>query len=108
MTEGDAQVADEVMECMILISDAPTRCLFDSGLTYSFVALDFAPKLLAFMEIGLSVSAPVGDSLNKDVGYKGCLVKINDIELSTDLVILDMKDFAVILGLAGCCISCIF
>lgn len=89
-------------------SDAPTRCLFDSGSTYSFVALNFAPKLHvapSFMEIRLSVSTPVGDSLNKDVVYKGCLVKINDIELYTDLVILDMKDFVVILGLAGCCIS---
>lgn len=49
------------------------------------------------MEIRLSVSTPVGDSLDTDVVYKGCVVKIEDRELPAKLALLDMTDFDVIL-----------
>lgn len=66
------------------------------------MALHFAPRLHvapSFMEVGLSVSTPVGDSLDTDVVDRGCLIKIEGGELPTNLVLLDMEDFDVILGM---------
>lgn len=67
MTQKDAQASDDVVKGTILVSNAPSRCLFDCGSTHSFVALHFAPKLRVaptLMEVGLSIATPISDSLD--------------------------------------------
>lgn len=51
------------------ISDLPTRHLFDLESTHSFVALQFAPRLLvalAFMEIDINTMVPNLDLDERD------------------------------------------
>ena len=45
------------------------------------------------------VSLPIGDSLIKDRVYMGCRVIIEGHEFWANLVLLDIKDFDVILGM---------
>lgn len=66
---------------MIFVSDVPASCLFDFGYTHSFVAFHFAPQLHvapACMEIRLSVATPVTDSLDTDVIYWDCVIRVED------------------------------
>lgn len=66
------------------------------------MALHFAPRLPVVppnMEAGLSIATTVGNSLDTNVAYKGCVVKIEDKELHANLVMLDMKDFDVNLSM---------
>ena len=51
------------------------------------------------MVIPLSVAIPLSDSLDTDVFLPGCPVLIEGRELSADLVLLDVIDFDVILGI---------
>ena len=51
------------------------------------------------MAIPLSVATPLSDSLNSDVFLPNCLVLIKGRELLADLVLLDVMDFDVILGM---------
>ena len=51
------------------------------------------------MTIHLSIAAPLSDSLDIDVVLQGCPVLIEGRELPVDLVLLDVMDFNVILGM---------
>ena len=53
-------------------------------------------KLLDF---GLLVSTPVGDTLMTNLVIKYCIICIEGRELLADLVLLDMHDFDIILGM---------
>ncbi|XP_070004285.1 uncharacterized protein [Nicotiana sylvestris] len=45
------------------------------------------------------VSTPMGDSIIVDHVYRSCVVSIGGLETSVDLLLLDMVDFDVILGM---------
>ncbi|XP_070026259.1 uncharacterized protein [Nicotiana sylvestris] len=45
------------------------------------------------------VTMPVGDSIIVDCVYRSCVVTIGSLETSIDLLLLDMVDFDVILGM---------
>jgi hypothetical protein len=47
----------------------------------------------------MMVDIPVGDSLVADLVYRYCVVQIKDQELLVDLILLDIQDFDVILGM---------
>ncbi|XP_077242573.1 uncharacterized protein LOC143883096 [Tasmannia lanceolata] len=51
------------------------------------------------LDVELCVDTPVGGSLITDRVFKSCVVKIGDRELPTELVVLEMRDFDVILGM---------
>ncbi|XP_070039739.1 uncharacterized protein [Nicotiana tomentosiformis] len=76
--------------------------LFDPGSTYSYVSSYFASYLVVSRD---SLSAPmyvstlVGDSFSVDRVYRLCEVTIGSLETSVDLLLLDMVDFDVILGM---------
>ncbi|XP_070046544.1 uncharacterized protein [Nicotiana tomentosiformis] len=76
--------------------------LFDLGSTYSYVFSLFAPYLYVSREsmgVPVYVSTPVGDSINVDRVYRSCVVTFCGYETRTDLPLLDMVDFKVILGM---------
>jgi hypothetical protein len=78
------------------------RILIDLGFTHSFVSPSFAchlgkePELLDFL---MMVDILVGDSLVTDLVYRSCVVQIADRDLLVDLILLDIQDFDVILGM---------
>lgn len=58
--------------------------------------LDLYPCLLLPV---LAVSTPMGDIVVVDKVYKSCVRFIEDQELLADLIVLDIQDFDVILGM---------
>lgn len=76
--------------------------MFNSGLIHLFVLLHFAPKLEvapAFLDDGLTMATLIGVSLDIDVIYRDCIMGIRGRRLLADLVLLNMRDFNVILGM---------
>ncbi|XP_058106403.1 uncharacterized protein LOC131249630 [Magnolia sinica] len=76
--------------------------LFDSGASHSFVADDFYRSTSLPLEStreGLSVSTPLGKTAVIDRFCSSCPILIEDIFLLTNLFILPMSEFDVILGM---------
>ena len=102
LTTQDAQAMNTVVAGILPLFSTHAKVLFDPGSTHSFVSCAFAknhdksPELLDFE---LSVSTPIGDTLMTNIGLKSCIICIEGIELLADLVLLDMYDFDVILGM---------
>lgn len=64
--------------------------------TYSETWLDLTSDLL-YMPLYLSI--PVGDSLLVYRVFRSCVMKVSDVYAYADLIILDMSDFDVIIGI---------
>ncbi|XP_070005626.1 uncharacterized protein [Nicotiana sylvestris] len=76
--------------------------IVQSGSTYSYVSSLFARFLVISPDpLGtpVHVSTPVGDSVVVDQIYRSCVVTFCGFETRADLLLLDMIDFEVILGM---------
>ncbi|XP_070050234.1 uncharacterized protein [Nicotiana tomentosiformis] len=76
--------------------------LFDPGSTYSYVSPLFAHFLgvtREYLGTPVYVSTPVGDYVVVDRIYRSCIVTFCGYETRADLLLLDMTDFEVILGM---------
>ena len=77
--------------------------LFDPGSTFSYVSSSFATDLnlhCELLDIPIRVSTPVGESVIVEKVYMSCLVTFVWSNTYVDLVILEMVDFDVILGMS--------
>ena len=102
LTQQDVQASNAVMAGTISIRFLDARVLLDPGATNSFVSPVFASKSgwqTSRMVIPLFVVTPLSDSLDSDVFLSNCPVLIEGRELLADLVLLDVMDFDVILGM---------
>ena len=78
------------------------RVLFDPGASHSFVSPVFAlrmewqPSKLLFP---LSVMTALSDKLETDIFFSSCPVLVEGRELLANLVLLDIINFNVILGM---------
>ncbi|XP_070032807.1 uncharacterized protein [Nicotiana tomentosiformis] len=93
---------DVVIICIISVCGRDASVLFDPGSTYLYVPSMFAH----FLEISreslgtfVYVSTLVGDSVVVDKIYRSCVVTFCGYETRADLLLLDMTDFEVILGM---------
>ncbi|RVW26566.1 Transposon Ty3-G Gag-Pol polyprotein [Vitis vinifera] len=78
------------------------RVLIDPGSTHSFVSISFTGLLglpVASMDFDLIVATPMGDSVVASRMLRNCIVMIGYREMPVDLVLLDLQDFDVILGM---------
>jgi len=76
--------------------------LFDPGSTYSYVSSLFAPFLGVSREsfsTHVYVSTPVGDSVVVNRIYRSCIITFCGYETREDLLLLEMIDFEIILGM---------
>ena len=76
--------------------------LFDPGSTFSYVSSSFANGLnlhCELLDIPICLSTPVGESVIVERIYRSCLVNFVGNNTHVDLVILEMVDFNVILGM---------
>ena len=76
--------------------------LFDPGSTFYYVSSSFANGLnlhCEFLDIPIRVSTPVGECVIVEKVYRSCLVTFMGSNTYVDLVILEMVDFDVILGM---------
>lgn len=102
LTQKDEEASNGVVKGKISISSSLAKCLFDSGSTHSFVSPCFAQKLYVaptYMDVILSIATPLGVSLDADLVYGDCVVQVEGKGLPADLILLDMNDFNVILGM---------
>ncbi|XP_070020749.1 uncharacterized protein [Nicotiana sylvestris] len=98
----DAVASDAVITSIISVGGRDTSILFDPGSTYSYVSSLFAHFLVISLEplgIPVHVSTLVGDSMVVDRIYRSCMVTFYGFKTSVDLLLLDMIDFEIILGM---------
>ncbi|XP_070002992.1 uncharacterized protein [Nicotiana sylvestris] len=98
----DALASYAVITSIISIGGRDALVLFDPRSTYSYVSSLFARFLVISPEpLGtlIHVSTPMGDFVVVDRIYQSCMVTFCDFETRADLLLLDMIDFEVILGM---------
>lgn len=98
----EAESSDDVITGIIPVFHRDASVLFDPGSTYSYVSSYFASYLVVpcdSLSASVCVSTPVGDSVVVDHVYRLCVVTIDNSETSVDLLLLDMVDFDIILGM---------
>ncbi|XP_042964590.1 uncharacterized protein LOC122298801 [Carya illinoinensis] len=102
LTFDDADTSPDVVTSILSLFSHRALVLFDSGATHSFISSKYAclseraPKPLEPM---MSVSSPLGKSVNCQFVLKRCAIKIQDRYLLADLILFDMEEFDVILGM---------
>ncbi|XP_043705423.1 uncharacterized protein LOC122655284 [Telopea speciosissima] len=87
---------------MISVCSQLAYVLFDLGVTHSFISPSFAKKMPIKpkqMAQNLMVSTLMGSKVELNMIYAPCPVRVCDRELTTSLIVLDIKDFSVILGM---------
>ena len=76
--------------------------LFDTGASHSFITPYFVERSgleLRQLDKLLEVSSPLGSKLLTDSGIQGCVIAFGGHELTADLILLDVGEFDVILGM---------
>ena len=82
--------------------DCMSSVLFYPGSTFSYVSSSFAtdPDLHCdLLDMPIRVSTPVGESVIVEKVYRSCLVTFVGSNTYVDLIILEMVDFDVFLGM---------
>ena len=102
MTHGDAQATSDVVIGTLRIHTLFARALIDFGSTHSFVYVFFvglSGMPIDIMDFDLFVATPLGDFVVVNKILRNCCVMIGYREMTVDLVLLDLQDFDVILGM---------
>ncbi|XP_015168356.1 uncharacterized protein [Solanum tuberosum] len=100
--KADAETSDDVITGTVLLCHQPASTLIDPGSTYSYISIYCAPRLSMSLKLlvePLRFSTPVGDSLVVDQVFRSCVVTIQMRDTRVDLILLDMVDFDLILGM---------
>ena len=101
-TQQAADATPDVVTGTISLFDTDAHVLVDSGATHSFISQEFIERVGIEMrptECSMVVSLPTGDSLIVNRVYRGSKVTITSHEFEADLIILDIHDFDIILGM---------
>ena len=99
--QRDAGANGALVEGTFLVNDKLARIMFDSGATHSFIAHSFMIEIGLRPErlrISLAISTPVGRKIILDWVYRGVGVHFDGHQFLTDLVVLFMSNFDIILG----------
>ena len=87
---------------MLSIFSSSAYVLFDIGASHSFITPSFVEQSgLQFHQLDklLDVSSPLGSKLLIDSRIQGCVIAFNGHEMIADLILLDMGEFDIILGM---------
>ncbi|XP_070056578.1 uncharacterized protein [Nicotiana tomentosiformis] len=101
-TRPEVLSSDAVITGIVPVFHRDVSVLFDPGSTYSYVSSYFSSYLVVprdSLSALMCVSTPMGDFVMVDHVYHSCVVTIESPETSVDLLLLDMVDFDVILGM---------
>ncbi|KAL0299998.1 UNVERIFIED_CONTAM: hypothetical protein Sangu_2504800 [Sesamum angustifolium] len=97
MTREEAPATNDVISGTILLFDVEAYVLIDPSSTHSYISSELASKIPGKnspLGHNLMVYLPVGGG----VVVNSCL-RIGDVNLPVDLVVMDLKEFDVILGI---------
>ncbi|XP_052204017.1 uncharacterized protein LOC127809294 [Diospyros lotus] len=102
LTRQDAAEDPTVIEGTMFLSGIPMHALIDSGASHSFISHAFA-KIVGDkpenLKCRMIVTTPMGKSLETSSGYKDRKIQIGEVEFSVNLILLEFRDFDVILGM---------
>ena len=90
------------MEGTLFVYGVEAKILFDPGSTHSFLSPIFATLIdvpVSEPEFTFSVTTPVRKQVACTTYHPSCAVKIGGVTFPADLILLDMHDFDVILGM---------
>ncbi|XP_073219694.1 uncharacterized protein [Cicer arietinum] len=102
LTRQDAQTSNAVVTGILYICSKDVHVLFDPRATHSFVSSWFAIRLgkcSSSLEEPLVVATRVGENLLAKLVYRSCDITIDVKVLPIDLIVIDLVDFDVILGM---------
>ncbi|XP_017227640.2 uncharacterized protein LOC108203314 [Daucus carota subsp. sativus] len=102
ITQADADASNTVVSGNITIDGIPTYALIDSGATHSFASINYLKRLrrpLEKLSSNFSAILPSGEILHYNQWLRAVPVCIDNHELYVDLVVLEMYDYEVILGM---------
>ena len=102
LTPQDIQASDIVVTGILPLFLNFAKTLFNSGSTHSFISSRYAKlcdKKLGLMDYDLSVATLIGDSLVCNSMLKSCVIQIEDREMLADLILIDMYNHDIILGM---------
>ena len=105
---SDSKASNAVVLCTLSVCAQPFQVLIDPGSTHSFVFVRFVnrfPNIPESLNHSIHVSTPSGELLMGILVYKSCPIGISSHKLFADLIVLDIRDLEVILGmdwLASC------
>ncbi|XP_062075988.1 uncharacterized protein LOC133780129 [Humulus lupulus] len=103
LTQEEAEASPStVISGQLIFNNIPTSVLVDSRATHSFASVHLVGRLNGLpveMDTIFSVALPSGKVLYSTHWYKTIPITINDREPYVNLVIIDMKDYDVILGM---------
>lgn len=108
LTRQDAQASNAVVTSILSVCSFDAHVLFDSGSTLSYVSPVFVKcfsKELVRLEKPFLVTTPVGETLLMQYSYRVCCVIVCGRDTIVDLMLLEMSDVDVIIGmdwLASC------
>lgn len=86
----------------ILVYDQMANVLFDPGSTYSYVSVQFASKfdmICDILDAPIHLFTLVGEPVIVTHVYRSCSVMFMGFQTWANLVILDMTNFDIILGM---------
>jgi hypothetical protein len=101
VTSEEAQQAQDVILGMFLASSHPTKVLFDSGASLSFISSNFVAKYnlpITTMNHTMLVSSPGGERRTKHI-CSAISISIRGVDFPSNLILLDSKDIYIILGM---------
>ncbi|XP_052172232.1 uncharacterized protein LOC127788161 [Diospyros lotus] len=102
LTCEDAEADPAVIEGTLFFSNTPVHALIDPGATHSFVShasvegLKLEPRELGYQMV---IATPMGSTLRTTVGCRGCIFNMGGENFKIDLVVLDIQDFDIIIGM---------
>ena len=102
VTQQEADIAHDVVTGMILVFDRDANILIDPGATHSFIFMGFISNVNVEsqpIDCSIVVSLPTGESRLAESVYMDSRVIIGGQEFLADLILLDIHDFDVILGM---------
>ena len=103
LTQAEVEAStSQVVACQISIAHTLAYALIDSGASYSFVSAMLVKKLdmeSVFLGEVCVVSLPLGETLTSRFSFKEVSVKVAGRELPDDLIVLEMVNYDVILGM---------
>ena len=102
VTQQTADATPDVVTGTISLFDTDAHVLVGSGATHSFISREFIERVGIEMrptQCSIIVSFPTGNSLIANRVYRGSKVTIASHEFEADLIVLDIHDFDIILGM---------
>lgn len=96
----EVEASDVVILSTIFVCNQPTSSLFDQGSAYSYSSTYYASLSVLSYEIlyvPMCMATSVGGFLVVNWVYRSLMVTFQECHTQTDLIMLDMIDFDVIL-----------